>query len=103
MKDENQFAFAILQRMFFLFALLILFEKSYSQISENVSLFAQLKPDTSTAGRYTGCWGYVSPAGNEYAIVGGHNGTFTIDITDSTNVRLVSFVPGTEADWRELK
>jgi len=86
-----------------LFIFLLLNNFCHGQISNNVSLVAQLKPDTSTIGRYSGCWGYVSNSGNEYAIVGGHYGTFIIDITDSNQVHVSDYVPGTEADWREIK
>ncbi|MFI5135220.1 MAG: hypothetical protein ACHQD9_05170, partial [Chitinophagales bacterium] len=78
-------------------------EISIAQISSNVSLVAQLNPDSTSDGRFTGCWGYVSPSGNEYALIGGYSGTFIIDITDSTHVHTVDFVPGVLAEWREIK
>src|SRR2546423_12372283 len=68
--EENIRVLISIRNIFFL-VLLLICESSHSQISNNVSLVAQLKPDTATIGRYTGCWGYVSPMGNEYAIVGG--------------------------------
>jgi choice-of-anchor B domain-containing protein len=90
-------------RIIFFIAFLAIVESSHSQISSNVSLVAQLNPDTSSTGRYSGCWGYVSPVGNEYALIGGPLGTSIIDITDSTHIHTVDFVPGTEAQWREIK
>jgi len=83
--------------------LTLCFEVSSAQISSNVSLVAQLNPDSTSDGRFTGCWGYTSPPGNEYALIGAYEGTYIIDISDSTNVHTVDFVPGTPAEWREIK
>jgi choice-of-anchor B domain-containing protein len=76
----------------------------YSQLgNHNTILLAQL--DEHNTG-YSACWGYVSPEGREYALLGCFNGTAFIDITDTMNIHEVDFVPGLELPpyyWREMK
>ena len=52
---------------------------------------------------YAGLWGYVSPAGNEYALLGCINGTSIVDITDSSNIHEIEFIPGLNSIYREIK
>ncbi len=52
---------------------------------------------------YAGLWGYVSPAGNEYALLGCINGTSIVDITDSSNIHEIDFIPGLNSIYREIK
>ncbi|MBL8008392.1 MAG: choice-of-anchor B family protein [Ignavibacteria bacterium] len=52
---------------------------------------------------YSGSWGYVSPGGREYAILGCYEGTSFVDITDSANIHEVDYVPGVGSNWREMK
>ncbi len=49
------------------------------------------------------CWGYVSPAGREYAIMGLSNGTAFVEITDPAGARQVGFVSGPLSMWRDMK
>lgn len=49
------------------------------------------------------CWGYVSPSGREYAIVGVSNGTAFVEITDPDNATLVVRHTGPESLWRDIK
>lgn len=49
------------------------------------------------------CWGYVSPSGREYAIMGLHRGTIFIEITDPQNPTYVGFVDGPDSLWRDMK
>ena len=80
-----------------LFLLSILFANS--QISENVSLFGTLNPEPI---RYSGCFGYTDAAGNEYALLGGHDHLFVINIDDSTNIYVIDSVAGPGSNWREI-
>lgn len=54
--------------------------------------------------RYSSCWGYEQE-GRSYAIVGGQDGTYIVDITDSSDFHLSDFVssPIEDAIWREYK
>jgi len=49
------------------------------------------------------CWGYVSPTGREYAIIGTFNGTSFVEITDPTNPSIAGFVDGPDSLWRDVK
>ena len=48
-------------------------------------------------------WGYTSPDGREYAILGCSEGTAFYDITDTNNVTESGFVQGLTNMWREFK
>jgi choice-of-anchor B domain-containing protein len=48
-------------------------------------------------------WGYVDNDGNEYAIIGLHDGTSIIDVTDPTNPFEVFYEPGMNSIWRDIK
>ena len=60
-------------------------------------------------GGYSALWGYTAPDHREYALLGCNGssgqqaGTSIIDITDTSNVREVAFVPGPASSWREMK
>lgn len=47
--------------------------------------------------------GYVDSTGNEYALVGTHDGLSIVDVTDPVNPFEVFLVPGTGSNWREVK
>ena len=47
-------------------------------------------------------WGYTSPAGREYALVGLVSGTAVVEVTDPHEPRVVAHVPGPESDWRDI-
>jgi len=49
------------------------------------------------------CWGYVSPSGREYAIIGVSNGTGIVEITNPAAAQLIAFLPGPESLWRNVK
>lgn len=49
------------------------------------------------------CWGYVSPSGREYAIMGLHSGFSVLEVTDPTYPRQIGFVPGNGSLWRDVK
>jgi len=49
------------------------------------------------------CWGYVSPSGREYALMGLSNGTGFVDITDPTNAQIVEIIAGPQSLWRDVK
>jgi choice-of-anchor B domain-containing protein len=75
------------------------FGTSSTQTSLNVTLFGTLNPIPV---RYSGCWGWTSPSGNEYALLGGFEGTHVISIDDSLNIYEADFVDGQNSNWREI-
>ncbi len=48
-------------------------------------------------------WGYVSPLGREYALIGISNGTAFVEITDPGNAQLVEMISGPTSSWRDIK
>lgn len=70
----------------------------YSQAVMNMTLLAQKNEHnaggTPAGWHYASCWGWTSPTGREYAIIGYWNGTAVYDITDPGNVVQCDTVPG---------
>ena len=85
--------------VFFLAALLAGFTAAAQGVSRNVSLYGQFNPNT---GRASGSWGWTSPQGKEYALLGGQTGTHIVSIDDSTAIQEKDFVPGPPSNWREI-
>ena len=49
-------------------------------------------------------WGYTSEDGTEYALVGGYDGTYIVDVSSNLpDPFLVSFVPGSYSTHRDIK
>lgn len=49
-------------------------------------------------------WGYTSPNGHEFALVGRHNGTSIVDISSNPHEPVeVGYIPGASSIWRDLK
>ena len=75
----------------------------------NIDLLGHIAPDTiqpQSGNRYSGCWGWYQASKNkEYAISGGRNGTWFIDITNPSSPTVCAYVPGKSKNctWRELK
>lgn len=49
------------------------------------------------------CWGYVSPSGREYAIMGVEGGFGFVDITNPTSPIIVDTVTGPSSLWHDVK
>jgi choice-of-anchor B domain-containing protein len=71
----------------------------FGQATGDVTLFGSLDPRT---GNNSSCWGYVTPDGREYALLGAQSGTSIIDI-NGLPLREVGFISGPSSTWRELK
>jgi choice-of-anchor B domain-containing protein len=75
--------------------------------SEGITLKSWLPlsafPDNQERGN--DIWGYVSPSGREYAIVGLWNGTAFVEVTDPDDATLVGYVPtpGSGSTWRDMR
>ena len=48
-------------------------------------------------------WGYVDELGNEYALVGAMDGVSVVDVTNPAAPIEVSWIPGLNSIWRDLK
>ncbi len=53
--------------------------------------------------KYADIWGYNSPGGTEYAIIGTAYGTAFYNLADLRDPVLVGFVGGPQSDWRDIK
>ncbi|MCH2141048.1 MAG: choice-of-anchor B family protein [Phycisphaerales bacterium] len=49
------------------------------------------------------CWGYVSPSGREYAIIGDSQGTSFVEITDPAAPVILGKISGPNSLWRDVK
>ncbi|MFQ5489288.1 MAG: choice-of-anchor B family protein [Phycisphaerae bacterium] len=49
------------------------------------------------------CWGYVSPSGREYALIGLSIGTGIVEVTDPANAQILTVMPGPNSIWRDIK
>ncbi len=49
------------------------------------------------------CWGYVSPSGREYAIVGLSNGTGFVEVTNPAQAQIRAYKLGPTSLWRNVK
>ncbi|MEZ6317461.1 MAG: choice-of-anchor B family protein [Phycisphaerales bacterium] len=73
--------------------------------SSGVTLMSQIPLNNFSAGSSFGndCWGYVSPSGREYAIMGLYNGYGFVEITDPANPVIVQVITGPSSDWHDVK
>ncbi len=72
--------------------------------AENVALLSWLTPEdiTGFAQNANDIWGYVSPSGREYAIVGLNRGTAFVEVTDPLNPVVVKVIQGAFSAWRDM-
>ena len=71
--------------------------------SENVVLHSWLPLSELEATGGNDCWGYVSPSGREYALMGTNSGTAVVEITDPGNAQVVDVLDGPNSLWRDIK
>jgi choice-of-anchor B domain-containing protein len=79
---------------------------SYGQ-EQRIQLLGNLNIPHGVSGNvnhFSSCWGWVSPDGREYALLGTCNGTSIIDL-NSDSLREIQFIPGVFASYclREMK
>lgn len=56
------------------------------------------------ASKYNDIWGYTSPNGTEFALIGQWNGTSIVDISnDLESPELIEFIPGSYSSHRDIK
>lgn len=73
--------------------------------SRNVSLQSLIPINAfdSSVGAANDCWGYVSPSGREYALVGLDCGTGIAEVTNPGSATVIEFFPGPCCVWRDIK
>ncbi len=77
---------------------------AYAQFtSQNISLLSNRTPAQFNTTAGSSCWGYTSPSGREYAIIGGFNRSAYYDVTNPTSPVLIGTIPHTASDWNEMK
>jgi len=59
-------------------------------------------PDGANQDSAADCWGYVSPSGREYAIIGLRRGTAFVEVTDPRNPVIVGYIPGPNSLWHDV-
>ncbi len=73
--------------------------------ASGVSLLSWLPLNTFGSGVQSGadCWGYVSPAGREYAIMTHYSGASFVEVTDPANATLIGTIDGPDSLWRDAQ
>ncbi|HEY0866898.1 MAG TPA: choice-of-anchor B family protein [Fimbriimonas sp.] len=70
--------------------------------ARSVRFLNQIDLPTLGARSGSGCSGYVSPSGREYAIIGLNTGYTVVDITRPTAPRVIGHLPGVDSLWHEV-
>ncbi|MEE9293403.1 MAG: choice-of-anchor B family protein [Phycisphaerae bacterium] len=70
-----------------------------------VSLLSNLRPRDldPRSSQANDCWGYVSPSGREYAIVGLDSSTAFVEITDPADPDIIAVIPDNRSIWSDIK
>ncbi|MBX3363379.1 MAG: choice-of-anchor B family protein [Phycisphaeraceae bacterium] len=73
-------------------------------ISEGVVVLGHM-PVSSFPGATSGndCWGYVSPSGREYALMGVNTGIGVVEVTDPMNPVMIGFFAHGTSMWHDVK
>lgn len=73
--------------------------------SENVLMLSRLSLSQLGVGLANGndCWGYVSPSGREYAIMGVNNAAIFVEVTDPRAPQIIATIPHTSSLWADIK
>ncbi|MHC4127606.1 MAG: choice-of-anchor B family protein [Planctomycetota bacterium] len=71
--------------------------------SDNVSLHAWIDLTTFGASSGNDCWGYTSPSGREYALMGVSNALQVVEITNPGTPVIVGSVSHTNTSWGDIK
>jgi choice-of-anchor B domain-containing protein len=60
-------------------------------------------PDFGDHNNANDCWGYVSPSGREYAILGLQKGTAFVEVTNPSLPEIIGVISGPTSLWRDAK
>ncbi len=93
--------------MYIAILVLIALSHEHGRAQNGVTLIDTLNRAHGISGqntKFSSCWGWVSPDGREYAMIGTFTGTSIIDLNVSP-IREIGFVPGNNATYcyREIK
>lgn len=70
---------------------------------DKINLYRHFGLAELEAGGGNSCWGYVSPSGREYAIMGCNNKVAFVEITDPTNCNYFASIPHGAGLWADVK
>lgn len=71
--------------------------------SDKVSLYQRLSLSTLGATSGNDCWGYVSPSGREYALMGCNNRTAFVEVTNPASPVYFTHIPHSSSTWSDIK
>ncbi|MCW5936946.1 MAG: choice-of-anchor B family protein [Fimbriimonadaceae bacterium] len=71
--------------------------------SDKVTLYKNFTLAQLQAGAGNDCWGYVSPSGREYALMGTDVRTVFIEVTDPNNPVILTSIPHSSSSWSDIK
>lgn len=105
MKTTSVFAsgllMCVLMAPFLMFAVPFAWSQPFD--SNNVSMYAWIKPGDVGASGGNDCWGYTSPTGREYALMGFNNKITIVEITDPANPVIVKSIGHSDSLWGDVK
>ncbi|MBX3317997.1 MAG: choice-of-anchor B family protein [Phycisphaeraceae bacterium] len=78
---------------------------SHPFLGENVYLQSWFPLSAFPGGNTTAndCWGYTSPSGRRYAILGLRKGFGFVEVTDPKNAQYVGYISGATSLWHDVK
>lgn len=71
--------------------------------SQGVMLKSHIPQATFGASAGNDCWGYTSPSGREYAIMGLNNQVAFVEVTQAENPVIVETIPHSSSGWGDIK
>ncbi|HIN09337.1 MAG TPA: choice-of-anchor B family protein, partial [Phycisphaerales bacterium] len=71
--------------------------------AENVLMHSMLSPGDFGASSGNDCWGYTSPSGREYALMGLNNRMSVVEITNPTNPIIIGTISHSSSTWADIK
>jgi choice-of-anchor B domain-containing protein len=71
----------------------------------NIQLYSWLSLGEMMPNTLSGndCWGYVSAAGRQIALMGLNSGTAVVDVSFPADARLIASIAGPDSIWRDIK
>lgn len=76
---------------------------AHAQTANNTALIKRVTLSTFGSDSGNDCWGYVSPSGREYAIMGCNNLIAFVEITNPANPVILETIPHTSSTWGDIK
>lgn len=71
--------------------------KSWITLSDFTTLTGQAQENGNS------CFGYTSPSGREYAIMGLYSGTAFVEVTNPANAQFAGYIDGPNSLWRDIR